>query len=120
MVDLAPGLRSHKVQLSQVRMHYVEAGAADAPLLLLLHGWPQTWLAWSQVIPHLPRVIGWWRRTCEGWETATRPTTGYDAQTLASDILELVDALGASSFGVAGHDNGAIIAMPWRRWTATG
>ncbi|RZF59084.1 alpha/beta hydrolase [Sphingomonas populi] len=110
MVDFGPGLRSHKVQLSQVRMHYVEAGAADAPLLLLLHGWPQTWLAWWQIIPHLAQRYRVVAPDLRGLGDTTRPVTGYDAQTLAGDVIELVNALGVSSFGVAGHDNGAIVA----------
>lgn len=110
MTDLDLGVRSHKVQLSQVRMHYVEAGAADAPLLLLLHGWPQTCLAWSRVIPHLAKRFRLIAPDLRGMGDTSRPVTGYDAQTAATDVLELVDAIGGSDFAVVGHDNGAIIA----------
>ena len=34
--------------LSQVRTHYVTAGEGDA--VVLLHGWPQTWYSWREVM----------------------------------------------------------------------
>ena len=103
-------LRSHKVQLSQVRMHYVEAGPSDAPVLMLLHGWPQTSLAWSQVMPRLARRYRVIAPDLRGLGDTTRPTTGYDAETLGRDIIELADAIDAETFGVVGHDNGALVA----------
>jgi len=91
-------------------MHYVEGGAAGAPLLLLLHGWPQTCMAWSQIMPRLAKRYRVVAPDLRGLGDTSRPVTGYDGQTLATDVLELVDAIGASSFAVVGHDNGAIVA----------
>lgn len=110
MAKLDPAFRSHKAQLTHVRMHYVEAGAVDAPVLFLLHGWPQTWLAWASVMPQLAsqyRVIA---PDLRGLGDTSRPVSGYDAEAVATDLLELADAIGASSFAVVGHDNGAIVA----------
>jgi pimeloyl-ACP methyl ester carboxylesterase len=39
-------------ELSQVRMHYLEAGGGS-DVVLLLYGWPHTSLAWRHVIPNL-------------------------------------------------------------------
>jgi pimeloyl-ACP methyl ester carboxylesterase len=48
-----PGVRSHKVQLSQTLLHYVESGNRESSPLILLHGWPQTWRTWWAVMPAL-------------------------------------------------------------------
>ena len=37
------------------RLHVAEAGAADAPPLVLVHGWPQHWWAWRRLLPALAR-----------------------------------------------------------------
>jgi pimeloyl-ACP methyl ester carboxylesterase len=36
-----------------VKLHYVESGERDSPLLLLLHGFPDCWLSWRYQIPVL-------------------------------------------------------------------
>jgi pimeloyl-ACP methyl ester carboxylesterase len=39
------------VELSEVRLHYVEAGSG--PLVVLLHGFPDFWYSWRHQIPAL-------------------------------------------------------------------
>ena len=34
------------VEVDGVRLHVVTAGDPDAPAIVLLHGWPQTWWCW--------------------------------------------------------------------------
>jgi hypothetical protein len=36
-----------------VRLHYVIGGPADGPMVVLLHGWPQTWYTWRRIMPTL-------------------------------------------------------------------
>merc|ERR1712073_68609 len=35
-----------------VKIHYVESGDVNKPLILFLHGWPQFWFAWRNQIEH--------------------------------------------------------------------
>jgi hypothetical protein len=44
-------LRHGLVEANGVRLHYVTAGAGEP--VVLLHGFPQTWREWRQVIPRL-------------------------------------------------------------------
>jgi len=111
-------IRSHRAFLSDVRLHYVEAGRADAPALVLLHGWPQTWLEWIDIIPALSenyRVIA---PDLRGLGDSSQPKSGYDARTVAGDIVELADYLGLKTMHLVGHDIGAIVgyalASHWR------
>jgi pimeloyl-ACP methyl ester carboxylesterase len=103
-------INSHRIQLSQVRMHYVEAGDPAAPALVLLHGWPQTWMEWEGVIPALAaryRVIA---PDLRGLGDSSRPQVGYDTLSVAGDLIELLDRLGIATAGIVGHDIGALVA----------
>ena len=96
------------IDLGDVVYHYVEAGAG--PVVVLLHGWPQTWYAWRDVMDLLApryRVIA---PDLRGLGDSSRPATGYDKATIAHDIVRLIDRLGITTFDLAGHDWGGVIA----------
>ena len=85
-------------------------GPPDGPLLLLLHGFPQTKRSWAAVMPTLAaagrRVVA---PDLRGYSPRARAEP-YDVRTLAGDVLGMADALGAGTFDLAGHDWGAAIA----------
>lgn len=95
--------------LGEVRLHYIIAG--KGPAVVLVHGWPQTWFMWRDIIPGLSskyRVIA---PDLRGLGDSTRPDGGYDKRTLANDIWRLMhDALGEKQFFVVGHDWGGPVA----------
>jgi len=100
----------HKyASLSAVRMHYLEAGEGD--LVLLLHGWPHTSYSWRHVIPELSRHARVIAPDLRGLGDTSRPLSGYDNATVASDLLELVDRLETKTFSVVGHDWGGPVAF---------
>lgn len=89
----------------------VRVGGSGPPLLLL-HGFPQTHLAWHRVAPVLagrftvvvPDLPGY------GRSTGPAPTPeGYAKRNLARLMLGLMDALGHPRFALAGHDRGGRI-----------
>jgi pimeloyl-ACP methyl ester carboxylesterase len=90
-------------------MHVAEAGEGDP--ILLLHGWPQHWYLWRGVIPLLaprahvicPDLRGF------GWTDA--PSSGYDRETMAEDVIALLDELGLERVAIAGHDWGGWIGF---------
>lgn len=102
-----PGVRHRDVQAGGVRLHVAEVGAPDAPPLLLVHGWPQHWWCWHEVVGHLqgrfrcvmPDLRG------HGWSQA--PAESYDKEQLASDLLAVLDELELERVGYVGHDWGA-------------
>jgi pimeloyl-ACP methyl ester carboxylesterase len=93
-----------------VRLHYVMAG--QGPAVVLLHGWPQTWYMWREVIPGLAtryRVIA---PDLRGLGDSSRPADGYDKKTLAQDVWRLVhEVLHEKSLFVVGHDWGGPTAF---------
>jgi len=97
-------------ELGDVRLHYVTAG--KGPAVVLLHGWPQTWYMWRDVMsglaPHY-RVIA---PDLRGLGDSSRPADGYDKKTLAQDVWHLVhDVLREESLFVVGHDWGGPTAF---------
>jgi len=96
-------------------MHFpaIEAGPADADLVLLLHGFPQTCRAWTAQV-HALGEAGWHAVAPDirGFAPTARPepVSAYAQDRVASDVLAIADMLGADSFHLVGHDLGGIIA----------
>ena len=105
------GWRDGHALVRGVRLHYVEAGAG--PLVLLLHGFPQSWLCWRHQIPALAaagfRVVA---PDMRGYNLSNKPrgVAAYALDELAGDVEDLVAALGEQSADVVGHDWGGIVA----------
>jgi pimeloyl-ACP methyl ester carboxylesterase len=79
--------------------------------VLLLHGWPQHWYLWRDVIPLVAphaRVIAPDFRGF-GWTDA--PRAGYEKDQLKRDVLALLDGLGVEEVSIAGHDWGGFVGF---------
>jgi pimeloyl-ACP methyl ester carboxylesterase len=102
------------VSANGIRLHVAEAGPADGPLVLLLHGFPSFWWSWRHQLPALAaaghRVVA---ADLRGYGGSDRPPRGYDLWTLAGDVTGLVRALGARQAAVVGAGWGGAIG-----WTA--
>jgi len=94
-----------------VDIAYLEAGPADGPLALCLHGFPDHAPTWRHLMPRLAdagyRVVAPWLR---GYApTGLAPDGNYQVASLALDALALTDALaGDGDAVIVGHDCGAI------------
>jgi pimeloyl-ACP methyl ester carboxylesterase len=100
--------KSRYVNAGGLRQHVVIGG--EGPPLLLVHGWPQTWYAWRMLMPALARDYTVIAVDQRGIGLTDKPKTGYDAGTLANDLIALMDALGYERFALVGHDTGFIIS----------
>lgn len=104
-----PQLTHHEVRVRGIRVHVVEAG--EGPALVLQHGFPQDWHCWTSVIGALAehhRVIC---PDMRGFGQSDAPPFGYEKETLAQDLLAVVDALGVQRFSLAGHDWGGVVSF---------
>lgn len=99
------------IQTNGVRLSVLEAGAG--PLVLLLHGWPQTASSFRHQIPALAsagfHVVA---PNLRGTEQSDAPASieAYSMKTIVGDVLGLIDACGARDALVIGHDWGATTA----------
>jgi epoxide hydrolase 4 len=98
------------VEAGGLRFDALTEGADDAPLVLLLHGFPELSRSWRHQLPALaaagyravaPDLRGY------GGTDAHGP---YDLRTLAGDVDALITALGRDRATVVGHDWGGVIA----------
>ncbi len=95
------------IQANGLRFAYLEEG--KGPLVLLLHGFPDTPHTWDDVRPAVAalgfRAVSPFTR---GYTPTEIPKTeDYGADTLGADVLALITALGEESAIVIGHDWGA-------------
>ncbi len=89
------------------------AGPDDGPLVLLLHGFPQSRHTWRDVVPALA-AAGFHAVAPDqrGYSPGVRPTQvdAYATPRLVADVLDIADALGAERFHLVGHDWGGQVA----------
>ncbi len=98
-------MQHHTADVGGTRLHYVTSGSG--PVVLLLHGWPQTWYEWRRVADALPDCMVV-MPDLRGFGFSGKPTAGYDAATMAADIRGLVSFLGLEEVTIVGHDWGAV------------
>ena len=84
----------------------------EGPLVLCLHGFPDTPRTWRHLLPELAR--NGWRAvavTARGYEPSSQPADGdYGIAALSDDVFGWMDALAADQAHLIGHDWGASIA----------
>ncbi len=101
-----------------IRLHVDQAGSADDPLVILLHGFPEFSCGWRKQIPYLVEA-GYrvWAPDQRGYNLSDKPdgVAAYSLDELAADVIGLIDAAGEKQIFLVGHDWGALVA--W--WVAS-
>ena len=105
----------HELTLAvgSLRFRARSAGPADAPVVLLLHGFPQTSLSWSAQLTALAgsghRAVAVDQR---GYSPGARPDdpSAYALPDLVGDVLGMIDGLGVDAVDLVGHDFGGSVA----------
>lgn len=98
------------IAINSVNFAYLEKGAG--PLVLCLHGYPDTAYTWSDTLTYLAdkgyRAVAPFMR---GYHPTDIPIDGdYSVLRLAKDALEMIEAFGETEAIVIGHDWGALAA----------
>jgi len=94
-------------EVEGARIHYVEAG--EGPLVLLVHGFPEYWYSWRhQILPLADAGFRVVAPDMRGTNLSSGPSEveAYREEVLGRDLAQLIEALGAKSASVAGHDWG--------------
>jgi pimeloyl-ACP methyl ester carboxylesterase len=103
------GVTHRTVQARSASFHVAEAGAGEP--LVLLHGWPQHWWAWRKVVPLLAPHARLIMPDLRGFGWSDAPPGRYEKQSMADDVLVLLDRLGLQRVRIVGHDWGGWIAF---------
>ena len=108
---MTPGITHRVVEANGLRLHVAEAGRG--PLVVLCHGFPESWYSWRRQLVALaeagyhavaPDQRGY------GGTTAPAAIEEYTLLHLVGDVVGLLDALGEPTAVIAGHDWGAPVA----------
>ncbi|HJM34986.1 MAG TPA: alpha/beta hydrolase, partial [Acidimicrobiales bacterium] len=106
-----PDLKHYDVDAYDCRIHVAEIG--EGPLVLLVHGFPESWYSWRFQLPALAEA-GYRVAAIDvrGYGSSEAPDAidAYRLMDLAGDCVGVVEALGESTATIVGHDWGSPIA----------
>ena len=113
--DWFTGFSALDHRAGDVPIHARIGGRADAPPLVLLHGFPQNHAMWQRVVrqlaPHFRLVLPDLRGYGDSGKPPGDPAhVAYAKRTMAGDIADLMAALGHERYAVCGHDRGGRVA----------
>ena len=92
--DFIPGVKHHLADVNGTKLHYVSAGAAGSPILLV-HGWPETWWAFRKLIPLLAQTHRVFALDLRGFGDSSSANAEYGEAVAAEDLHRLVEHIGA-------------------------
>jgi pimeloyl-ACP methyl ester carboxylesterase len=100
----------HCLESKRHRTTWIEAGPADGPLMMFVHGWPGLGIVWRRQIEHLAKAG--WRCVAPdirgyGGSSVPAATSAYQLNEIVTDMIELHDALGSALALWVGQDWGA-------------
>lgn len=106
--------KHHLLSVNGIRIHAVEEGSG--PLVLLVHGFPESWYSWRHQLSALAaagyRAVAIDQRGY-GRSSKLSDVDAYRIHHLVADVVGVVAALGEKTAVIIGHDWGAPVA-----WTA--
>lgn len=97
------------IEINGIRLHVVQAGPADGPPLILLHGFPEYWYSWRHQIDPLANAgFRLYMPDQRGYNLSDKPKdiAAYSLDVLADDIIGLIDHIGVERAYIIGHDWG--------------
>ena len=95
-----------------IELDVLDTGPRDAPVLIFLHGFPESHRTWRHQIAHLSGRYRCVAPDQRGYRGSSKPqdVASYTPDKLIGDVFLLADALGVAHFTVIGHDWGGAIA----------
>lgn len=106
-------IRHHRIHVDGLSIHVAEAGRDDKPALVFLHGWPESWQIFREVMVELSDRAHVFALDLPGiGESETAPTSS-DKQTLAKHVRGAIEHLALKNVTLIGHDVGGQIAYAY-------
>ena len=95
-----------------VKIHYAAAGPQDAPLILLIHGFPDFWYSWRHQIEAFSKKYRVVAMDLRGYNLSDKPAgvDNYAMPLLVADVVAVIRHTGRQRAVVMGHDWGGAIA----------
>lgn len=108
------GFTESKVKVNGIGINYVRGG--HGPTLLLIHGYPQSWVEWEHILPALAQHYTVVAPDLPGAGDSDAPATqaDYTKKAMAADLHGLMVQLGLSkNIDIVGHDIGTMVAYSY-------
>jgi pimeloyl-ACP methyl ester carboxylesterase len=112
---MSPEIRHRQVTLGECSVHVAEAGASDGHPYVFLHGWPQCWAAWRQVMLLAGADARAIAIDLPGIGGSTGPSLGGNKRRIAVMLHGLISSLGLDAPTIVGHDLGGMVAYAYLR-----
>ena len=108
----ATRIRFSNIQLNTgVRLHYAEQGERGGPVVLMLHGFTDSWFSYSRVLKSMDPKYHVYVLDQRGHGDSDQPRNGYTPRVLADDVLAFMNAIGINEATVVGHSMGSFVAQ---------
>ncbi|MDL5158274.1 alpha/beta fold hydrolase [Actinomycetospora termitidis] len=108
------GFTRDRLTTNGTTLSVLHGGRTGGPVIVLLHGWPQTGRAWRHVMGPLAQRYTVVVPDLRGAGDSDRPLEGYRKIDQADDVRGVLEALGlAGPSVVVGHDIGGMVALAW-------
>lgn len=104
--------QSLRADVNGIKLHYLKAGSGKKTLVLI-HGFGDTSHMWIPLFQELGKDFTIIAPDMRGLGDSSRPATGYDKKTIATDIHELVKSLNLKQINLVGHDIGLMVAYAY-------
>lgn len=98
------------IQANGIRFHVKVEGPKNAPLMMMLHGFPSSHHCWRHQVGHFSKSYRVVTPDLRGYNLTDKPKDGYDLANLTEDVVALMRALGHEDMVLVGHDWGGVIA----------
>ncbi|MFE5687985.1 alpha/beta fold hydrolase [Streptomyces sp. NPDC056512] len=98
-----PGVEHHRVSVNGTELHYISAGTAGSPVVLV-HGFPETWWVFHKLIPLLSERHRVFAPDLRGFGDSATATTAHDSVTAAQDLSALITRLDVGPVHLTGQD----------------
>jgi len=106
-------LQHRQVDVEGASIHVVEGGTAEQPTVLFLHGWPESWATFEQVMRPLSQEAHVVAIDLPGVGASKIPPSANDKRTLARYVHGLITKLRLQDVTLVGHDAGGMIVYAY-------
>ncbi|MFD0915822.1 alpha/beta fold hydrolase [Pseudahrensia aquimaris] len=108
--------QSDFIEANGQRIHVKTAGPDGAPVMVMLHGFPEYWAAWADVAARLADRYRLILPDQRGFNLSSKPegVEAYETKHMVADLDDLMDTLAPNqTFILCGHDWGASVAYAY-------